>query len=170
MGKRVSSGSRAFNFINTLLAFVLSGVMGVAFVMLVEKTHDLLAATALEGRWQEQAVLGTWQGKWHGVPSVMVTIDRVGNQLTGTIVFQAVLKTEHGPQLTGAPVILVLKEARFDGRTLHFKLDDQRAAREIRESGIEMTLTSANQAELRLATSEHGGAWDYEAVLMTKSA
>ena len=55
-------------------------------------------------------------------------------------------------------------------RTLHFKLDDQRAAREIRESGIEMTLTTANQAELSLAISELGGAVDYEAVMMTKSA
>lgn len=170
MGKLVSSSSRAFNFTSSLLAFALSAVMGVAFVMLVDKTHDLLSATALEGGWQEQAVLGTWQGKWRGVPSVIVTIDRVGNQLTGTVVFQAVLKTEHGPQLTGASVTLVLKEARFDGRTLHFKLDDQRAALEIRESGIEMTLTSANQAELRLASSDHGGAWDYEAVVMTKSA
>ena len=165
MGKRLNRGSRAWNCISGLLAFVLSAIMGLGFVTLVEKTHDLLSSAAFS----DQTVVGTWQGKWHGVPSVMVTIDRNGDQLSGTLVFQAVHKTENGPRLMGASVTLPLKEAKFDGRTLRFKLDDERATQDIRASGIEMTLTSANQAELRVATGKHGNAWNYEAVMMTKS-
>lgn len=48
MGKRVSNGSRTFNFISNLLAFVLSAVMGIAFVMLVDKTHDLFSDFTLQ--------------------------------------------------------------------------------------------------------------------------
>jgi hypothetical protein len=62
-----------------------------------------------------------------------------------------------------------LKEAGFDGRTLRFKLDDPRAAQDLSESGIEMTLTSANQAELNVATGEPGSAWNHEAVMVIKN-
>jgi len=37
------------------MAFVLSAVMGVGFVMLVDKTHDLFAGAAFE----EQTVVGS---------------------------------------------------------------------------------------------------------------
>jgi hypothetical protein len=167
MGKKLYDGARALNFKSSLLAFVLSAVMGIAFVALTNKTHDLLSTSAFA----EQAVVGTWEGRWNGVPSVMVTIDRDGDKLSGTVVFQAVRKTEGGPKPSGAPVIIRLKEAKFDGRTLHFKLDDiqgQRAAAELRESGIDMTLTSATRAELRIASSNTKGAWDYEPVTMIK--
>jgi hypothetical protein len=86
MAKRLNSGSRAWNSVSGLLAFVLSAIMGLGLVTLVEKTHELLSSPAFD----EQAVLGTWQGKWHGVPSVMVTINHNGDQLSGTVVFQAV--------------------------------------------------------------------------------
>ena len=165
MSKQLYGSSRALNFMSAVLAFVLSAVMGIAFVALVDKTHDLLSRAAFE----KEAVVGTWQGKWQGVPSVLVTIDRDGDKLSGTVVFQAVRKTENGPKATGAPVILALKEARFDGKTLRFKVDDQRAAQDLRESGIEMTLISANQAELRVASTKYGGAWNYEAVTMIKN-
>jgi hypothetical protein len=179
MGK-LNSGPRPLSLMSALLAFALSAAMGVAFVMVVNKTHDLFSNAAFADRmpnvaapfgWQEQTVVGTWEGKWHDVPSVTVTIGRRGDQLTGTVIFQAVLKTASGPKPTGAPVSVPLKDARFDGRTLRFKLDDERAAQDWRESGIEMTLTGANRAELRLAAPSSGmDAWEFEEVVMTKTA
>lgn len=162
MGNHLNGGSRALNSMSALLAFVLSALMGIGFVTLTDKTHDWLAVAPFE----EEAVVGTWQGKWHGVPSVKVTIGRDGDKLSGSVVFQAVRKTENGPKLTGAPVTLALKEAKFDGKTLHFKLDDQGASQELRDSGIEMTLTSANQAELRIASRAADSEW----VTMIKNA
>ena len=162
MGKQLYGGSRALNFMRGLLAFVLSALMGIGFVALTDKTHDWLAGAAFE----QQAVVGTWQGNCPGIPSIMVTIDRDGDKLSGTVVFQAIRKTESGPKPSSAPVTLALREGNFDGKTLHFKLDDQRASPELRESGIEMTLTSANQAELKIAST----AWDSESVTMIKNA
>ena len=176
MGKQLYRDSRPLGSIGGLVAFVLSAAMGVAFVMLVDKTHNLFSGGAdgtadMAGAISaDQAVVGTWQGKWHDVPSVTVTIGRQGNQLTGTVIFQAVHRTAVGAQLSGASVTVPLKDARFDGRTLRFKLDDSRAARELRESGIEMTLTSANHAELKLAACKQDGGWDCEEVIMTKTA
>jgi hypothetical protein len=180
MGK-LNSGSRPLSLVSALSAFALSAAMGAAFVMVVNKTHDLFSsATFADGvpnvaapfGWQEQTVVGTWEGKWHDVPSVTVTIGRQGDQLTGTVIFQAVLKSRSGPKPTGAPVSIPLKDARFDGKTLRFKVDDNRAARDWRESGMEMTLTSANRAELRLAHEQSSGmdAWEFEEVVMTKTA
>ena len=66
MGK-INSGSRPMGLIGALLAFGLSAAMGVAFVLLVDKTHDLFSSAALEesAAFQEQGVVGTWQGRWH---------------------------------------------------------------------------------------------------------
>ena len=49
------NGSRHLSLIGGLMAFVLSAVMGVGFVMLVDKTHDLFAGAAFE----EQTVVGS---------------------------------------------------------------------------------------------------------------
>lgn len=177
-----NSGSRSLGLVGGLLAFVLSAIMGVAFVMVVNKTHDLFSSAVFEDGvpnvaavlgWQEQTVVGTWQGKWHDIPSVTVTIGREGDQLTGSVIFQEVLKTQNGPGLAGVSVTVPLKDASFDGKTLRFKLDDSRAARDLRELGLEMTLISANQAELILAACKDSGAWskwDCEEVVMTKTA
>ena len=43
MGKR-NSGSRPLGLLSSLLAFALSAAMGVAFVMVVNKTHDLFSS------------------------------------------------------------------------------------------------------------------------------
>jgi hypothetical protein len=169
MDKQEYSGPPSLNFMSGLLAFVLSALMGIVFVTLVDKTHHLFA-NAAPAAFEEQTVVGTWHGKWHGVPSVMVTIDRDGEQLSGIVVFQAVRQTENGPKLTGAPVRLPLKEARFDGKTLHFKLDDPGSSKELRNTGIEMILTSDNQAELRIASTNHDGYEQEESVTLIKHA
>ena len=65
MGK-INSGSRPMGLIGALLAFGLSAAMGVAFVLLVDKTHDLFSSAAFEDGvpnvaaslgWQEQTVV-----------------------------------------------------------------------------------------------------------------
>jgi hypothetical protein len=69
MGKR-NSGSRPLSLMSALLAFALSAAMGVAFVMVVNKTHDLFSSAAFADGvpnvaaslgWQEQTVIGTSQ-------------------------------------------------------------------------------------------------------------
>lgn len=145
-------------------ALVLSAVLGLGFTLLVNKTHDFLARDNM----QEQAVVGTWQGSWQDVPAVTVKIDREGDQLTGSVAFQAVVRTGAGSQLIGNPVTVPLKDVRFDGRTLHFKVDDLRAARTFRDSGMEITLTSAKEAELKVTRCPYGN--EYDIVRLTKTA
>jgi hypothetical protein len=48
-------GSRPLSLIGGLMAFVLSAVMGVGFVVLVDKTHDLFSGAAFA----EQTVVGS---------------------------------------------------------------------------------------------------------------
>jgi hypothetical protein len=45
MGKR-NSGSRPLGMMSALLAFALSAAMGLAFVIVVNKTHDLFSGAA----------------------------------------------------------------------------------------------------------------------------
>lgn len=47
MGK-LNSGSRPLGMMSALLAFALSAAMGVAFVVVVNKTHDLFSSPAFE--------------------------------------------------------------------------------------------------------------------------
>ena len=47
MGQR-KSGSKPLDLVGGVLAFVLSAIMGVAFVLVVNKTHDLFSSAALE--------------------------------------------------------------------------------------------------------------------------
>jgi len=47
MGK-LNSGPRPLGMMSALLAFVLSAAMGLAFVMVVFKTHDLFSSPAFE--------------------------------------------------------------------------------------------------------------------------
>jgi hypothetical protein len=166
MSRNRAERSRALGFFGGLSAFVLSAALGVAFVGLVVKTHELFACATFPG----PTVIGTWQGQLHDLPAVTLTISREGEQLTGTVLFQPVVKTEQGARLAGTPVTVPLKDAWFDGKTLRFKLDDSRAARELRESGIEMTLTNADHAQLRLAACSYDGGPKCEEVALTRTA
>ena len=59
--EKLSSGPRPLGLWSALLAFGLSAAMGVAFVIVVNKAHDLLSSDAFEESavFQEQAVVGT---------------------------------------------------------------------------------------------------------------
>jgi hypothetical protein len=152
--------SRPFGLIGSLLAFALSAVLGIAFVLLVNKTHDLFSSSVFERGipqlvaslgWEDQNLVGTWEGRWHDEPVLKVMVDRSGDQLSGKVIFQPIGITQAGARINGAPVSVPFKDARFDGKTLRFRLDDERAAQAWRAAGVEMTLTSANQAALKLA-------------------
>ena len=73
MGNRSNTGSRALNVTRSLPAFVLSAILGIAFVAVVNKTHDMFAS-------EDQTVLGTWQGTWYGLPSLKMNILREGSR------------------------------------------------------------------------------------------
>ena len=57
MGNRSSTGSRTLNVTRMLPAFVLSAILGIAFVAVVNKTHNLFASG-------DQTGVGIWQEPW----------------------------------------------------------------------------------------------------------
>ena len=57
MGVRTNTRSPALNITRSLPAFVLSAILGIAFVAVVNKTHNLFAS-------EHQTVRGAWQGTW----------------------------------------------------------------------------------------------------------
>jgi hypothetical protein len=153
--------SRLSNLLSGASAFVLSAILGMGFVMLVDKTHYLFAG--LQGC--RQSIEGTWIGILHDVPAVLITVHRSGDELAGTVAFRAVLNDANGVHPTGDPVMLQLEDLSFDGRTLHFKVADQRALPAIQESGVEMTLIGNDQAEMRCPACGTGAD---EAVRLTR--
>ena len=70
--EKPASGPRPLGLLNAVLAFGLSAAMGLAFVMVVNKTHDLFASAAFTEwipnavtslGWEEQALVGTWEAR-----------------------------------------------------------------------------------------------------------
>jgi hypothetical protein len=150
-----------------LAAFILSAALGLGFALVINRTHDLFALPSFE----EKAILGTWQGNWHDVPAVTITINRDGEELTGTVVFQLVLKTAEGPRAVGEPVRIPLQNAKFDGKTLRFRVDDQRTTRSLGERNVELTLTDTNQAELNVtAGCKYDGTYQSQELKMLRTA
>ena len=173
--------TRPFGLIGSLLAFALSAVLGIGFILLVNKTHDLFSNAAFEQGipnlvaslgWEEQTLVGTWEGRWHDEPALKVMVDRSGDQLSGRVIFQPIGRTQSGAKINGTPVSVPFKDARFDGKTLRFRLDDERAAQAWRAAGVEMTLTSANHAALKLAgcLNTEDSREGFEEVVLIKTA
>lgn len=159
--KRISKPSSVPLGLTYLAAFLLSAVLGAGFAFFVNETHNFLA-----GNYSKPDIEGTWQGEWHGQPAVEITINHAGDRFSGTAVFRPIRKNKTGPEVLGATVAVALKDADFDGKTLRFKLADHLVAT---DSSIEMTLTSANEAELRYVGCSLS-ARDGEIVRMTKTA
>jgi hypothetical protein len=65
MGKRPSGDPRAFSPFSALLAFVLSAVLGLAFVATVNKAHELFA----RGECPQTTVLRAGSLDWQHLPS-----------------------------------------------------------------------------------------------------
>ena len=139
--KRVSKPSSVPSALTYVTAFLLSGALGVVFVLFVNETHNFMA-----GNHCNAGIEGTWQGQWHGEPAVEITINQSGNQVSGTALFRSLKKPQVGAQIVSPPVSVSLKDVNFDGKTLRFKLADQVAAT---NSSLEMTLTGDKEAELK---------------------
>jgi hypothetical protein len=164
---KTTSDSGRMSVFSVLAAFILSGALGLGFAVVVNRTHDLFAEPSFE----EKAILGTWQGNWHDVPAVTITVNRDGGELTGTVVFQPVLKTDEGLKAVGEPVRIALKNAQFDGKTLRFRVDDQRTTRSLGERNVELTLTDTNQAELKVtAGCQYDGTYESQKLKMMRTA
>ena len=80
--EKPASGPRPMGLLSALLAFALSAAMGVAFVMVVDKTHDLFSSAAFADwvpyvatslGWDDQAAIVNREGWWHDAPAVAVT-------------------------------------------------------------------------------------------------
>ncbi len=140
--KRISKPTRSAVGLAYLASFLLSGILGIGFALLVNQSHHFLADTSSAS----QEIKGTWQGKFKGQPAVEITISDAGSHLSGTAVFRSVLKTDTGMDLVGDPVAVPIKDPQFDGKTLRFKVTDRSS---LSEAGIEMTLLGSNEAELR---------------------
>jgi hypothetical protein len=93
------------------------------------------------------AFVGTWQGQFQSKTFLTVTLTMLNNQLTGTVSHASVQVDKDG-ELTSAetkdgsdPVM----DPRLSGQTLSFSTQG-----ESQTSQYEMTLTGANEAELKL--------------------
>jgi hypothetical protein len=144
---KTTSNTGRMGIFSGLGAFILSAALGLGFALMVNRTHDLFAAPPFA----ENVILGTWQGSLDNVPAITITVNRDGSELTGTVVFQPVIKTNEGPKAVGEPVRISLRNAKFDGKTLRFQIDDTAIAEASVERTVELTLTDNNQAELRLS-------------------
>ncbi len=139
--------SRISSNFSVLLSLVLSAALGLGFVALVNKGHELLSPMQT----REQRALGTWQGNSQGVPAVWLRIECDGYQLHGTAVLRTI--DERNPLSSDSPVTLNLDEATFDGQTLHFRLAGNRGGVDLFPSAIHMTVIGDNEAQLKLTTA-----------------
>jgi hypothetical protein len=72
MRNQSNTGSGALSALRSLPAFVLSAILGVGFVAVVNKTHDLFSG------FEQKSVIVTWGANWPGMPTVRLKLFREG--------------------------------------------------------------------------------------------
>ena len=122
----------------------------------------LLASPALAA---ESPVAGTWLGKFHDLPAVVLTVKDEGGKLSGTILFYFQHRdTERDPWQvdTTHSKPLPLIDPKFDGTTLLFQVSHKEAhpPRTLNDppSSFQLRLTGKGEGELRNLTEKQGPA------------
>jgi len=113
----------------------------------------------------DSSVAGTWRGRMHDLPAVVLTLRDDGGKLSGTIVFYFVHRnTEHDPWEvdTRHSIALPLIDPKFDGKTISFQVSHKEAhpPRTLNDppSSFLMRLTGKGEAELlNLSEGESSG-------------
>ncbi|HEU4391839.1 MAG TPA: hypothetical protein VFV34_28895 [Blastocatellia bacterium] len=94
---------------------------------------------------QPADLIGTWQGRFEGLPAVDLTIKIDANKLSGVAVLYTMVDVGSGPEVDDKeeqPII----EPRFDGKALTFKIK-RKSEEQILE--LVMTLVGKDEAELQ---------------------
>lgn len=108
-------------------------------------------------------IAGTWRGKMHDLPAVVLTVKDDAGKLSGTIRFYFLYRnTEDGPWQvdTEHSVPLPLIDPKFDGKTISFQVSHKEAhpPRTLNDppSSFQMRLTRNGEAELLNLSEGHG--------------
>ena len=126
----------------------------------------VLLVTALTGQATAAAdspIAGTWRGKMHNLPAVVLTVKNDQGKLSGTILFYFLhRKTEQDPWEvdTTHSKPLPLLDPKFDGKTLSFQVSHKEAhpPRTLNDPPVsfEMRLTGKGEAELQNLNEQWG--------------
>jgi hypothetical protein len=111
----------------------------------------------------DSLVVGTWRGKLHNLPAVVLIVKDEGGKVSGTILFYFLHRnTEHEPWQVDIKhsMLLPLIDPKFDGKTISFWVSHKEAhpPRTLNDlpSSFVMRLTGKGEAEL-LNLSENEG-------------
>jgi hypothetical protein len=103
----------------------------------------------------DSVIAGTWRGKAHDLPAVVVTLRDDGGKVSGTILFYFLHRnTEHDPWQvdTTHSIPLPLLDPKFDGKTITFQVSHKAAhpPRTLHDPPVsfQMRLTKKDEAEL----------------------
>ena len=109
----------------------------------------------------DSLITGTWKGKMHDLPAIILTVKDDGGKLSGTILFYFLHRdTEHDAWQadTKHSMTLPLIGPKFDGKTLSFQVSHKEAhpPRTLNDppSSFQMRLTGVDEAELRNLTEK----------------
>jgi hypothetical protein len=134
------------------------GVMQTLIPLLLVSTLMAVPATTADS-----PIEGTWRGRIHDLPAVVLTVKDDGGKLSGTILFYFMRrKTEHDPWQvdTKHSIPLPLIDPRFDGKTISFQVSHKEAhpPRTLNDppSSFQMRLTGKGEAELRNLSENQG--------------
>lgn len=123
----------------------------------------LLATTLLAAPAAKSPVVGTWRGKIHDLPAVVLIVKDDGGKLSGTILFYFQHRnTDHDPWQvdTTHSQPLPLIDPKFDGKTIFFQVSHKEAhpPRTLNDppSSFQMRLTGKGEGELQNLTEGQG--------------
>jgi len=124
----------------------------------------LFAATlAVPAATADSPIAGTWRGRIHDLPAVILTVKDDGGKLSGTILFYFLHRnTEHDRWQvdTKHSIPLPLIDPKFDGKTISFQVSHKEAhpPRTFNDppSSFQMRLTGTGEAELRNLSENQG--------------
>jgi len=128
-------------------------------------TGLLLASTlmAVPAAASDSPIAGTWRGRIHDLPAVVLTVKDDGGKLSGTILFYFMHRnTEHDPWQvdTKRSIPLPLIDPTFDGKTIFFQVSHKEAhpPRTLNDppSSFLMRLAGKGEAELRNLSEKEG--------------
>jgi hypothetical protein len=123
----------------------------------------LAAALGVPATTADSPIEGTWRGRIHDLPAVVLTVKKDGGKLSGTILFYFLRRnTEHDPWQvdTKHSIPLPLIDPKFDGKTISFQVSHKEAhpPRTLNDppSSFQMRLTGKGEGELLNLTENQG--------------
>lgn len=142
---------RAEKLLLSATAFILACSCGVAarFSLNIMRDQSQAAKAAAAS-----SFLGRWEGTLEGVPWVSLVVTPTGDELSGTVNFYLLKKTEAGFEVADSTGDLPIIDAKSDGHSLSFRVKRKLSSDIVR---AEMNLVNENEAILRFTSAEIKG-------------